>query len=42
MDWATRLRALESWQRVYVFLKHDEGQAPALARGFVEALGRNP
>ena len=41
-DWATRLRAVERWQRVYVFLKHDEGQAPALARGFVEALGRNP
>jgi uncharacterized protein YecE (DUF72 family) len=38
-DWATRLRAIEGWQRVYVFLKHDEGQAPALARGFVEALG---
>ena len=41
-DWAARLRAVEGWQRVYVFLKHDEGQAPALARGFVEALGRNP
>ena len=40
-DWAARLRAVEGWQRVYVFLKHDEGQAPALARGFVEALGRN-
>jgi len=38
-DWAARLRAVEGWQRVYVFLKHDEGQAPALARGFVEALG---
>lgn len=24
---------------VHVFLEHDEGQAPALARGFVEALG---
>jgi uncharacterized protein YecE (DUF72 family) len=41
-DWASRLRAMEGWQRVYVFLKHDEGQAPALARGFVEALGRSP
>jgi uncharacterized protein YecE (DUF72 family) len=40
-DWAGRLRAVEGWQRVYVFLKHDEGQAPALARGFVDALGRN-
>ena len=38
-DWAARLRAVECWQRVYVFLKHDEGQAPALARGFIEALG---
>ena len=38
-DWAARVRAVEGWQRVYVFLKHDEGQAPALARGFVEALG---
>jgi uncharacterized protein YecE (DUF72 family) len=37
-DWAARLRAVEGWQRVYVFLKHDEGQAPALARGFIEAL----
>ncbi len=38
-DWAARLRAVEGWGRVYVFLKHDEGRAPALARGFVEALG---
>jgi uncharacterized protein YecE (DUF72 family) len=40
-EWAARLRAVAGWQRVYVFLKHDEGQAPALARGFVEALGRS-
>jgi uncharacterized protein YecE (DUF72 family) len=38
-DWAARLRAVDGWRRVYVFLKHDEGRAPALARGFVEALG---
>ncbi|HJW70649.1 MAG TPA: DUF72 domain-containing protein [Candidatus Binatia bacterium] len=38
--WAERLRAVESWQRVYVFLKHDEaGRAPALARAFLDALG---
>jgi len=37
-DWAARLQAVEGWQRVYVFLKHDEGQAPVLARGFIEAL----
>jgi uncharacterized protein YecE (DUF72 family) len=39
-EWAERLRAVESWQRVYVFLKHDEaGRAPALARAFLDALG---
>ena len=38
--WAERLRAVEGWQRVYVFLKHDEaGRAPALARAFLDALG---
>ena len=37
--WAERLRAVEGWQRVYVFLKHDEaGRAPALARAFLDAL----
>jgi len=38
-EWAGRLRAVEGWQRVYVFLKHDEGRAPALARAFLGALG---
>ena len=38
-DWAARLRAVESWERVYVFLKHDEaGRAPTLARAFLDAL----
>jgi uncharacterized protein YecE (DUF72 family) len=38
--WAARLRAVEGWERVYVFLKHDEaGRAPALARAFLQALG---
>jgi len=38
--WAERLRAVEGWQRVYVFLKHDEaGRAPELARAFLDALG---
>jgi len=38
-EWASRLRAVESWRRVYVFLKHDEaGRAPALARAFLDAL----
>src|SRR5262249_6058139 len=37
-DWAARSRAVEGWQRRYVFLKHDEGQAPVLARRFIEAL----
>jgi len=38
--WAARLRAVEGWERVYVFLKHDEaGRAPALARTFLGALG---
>jgi len=38
--WAERLRAVEGWQRVYVFLKHDEaGRAAALARAFLDALG---
>ncbi len=37
--WAARLRAVEGWERVYVFLKHDEaGRAPALARTFLDAL----
>src|SRR5262249_59504774 len=31
--WAARLRAVEGWQRGYVFLKHDEaGRAPARPR----------
>jgi uncharacterized protein YecE (DUF72 family) len=38
--WAERLRAVQGWQRVYVFLKHDEaGRAPELARAFLDALG---
>jgi uncharacterized protein YecE (DUF72 family) len=38
--WARRLRAVEGWRRVYVFLKHDEaGRAPELARVFLGALG---
>jgi uncharacterized protein YecE (DUF72 family) len=38
--WAARLRAVEGWRRVYVFLKHDEaGRAADLARGFLGALG---
>src|SRR5262249_49835488 len=37
-DWAARLQAVGGWQRVYVFLKHDDGEAPVLARGFIEAL----
>lgn len=37
--WTARLRAVEGWERVYVFLKHDEaGRAPALARGFLDKL----
>jgi uncharacterized protein YecE (DUF72 family) len=38
--WAARLRGVEGWRRVYVFLKHDEaGRAAELARGFLGALG---
>ena len=37
--WAQRLRAVDAWERVYVFLKHDEaGRAPELARAFLDAL----
>jgi uncharacterized protein YecE (DUF72 family) len=37
--WAQRLRAVDGWERVYVFLKHDEaGRAPELARAFLDAL----
>jgi uncharacterized protein YecE (DUF72 family) len=37
--WAARLRAAGEWERVYVFLKHDEaGRAAALARAFLDAL----
>jgi uncharacterized protein YecE (DUF72 family) len=37
--WADRLRAVGSWKRVYVYLKHDEaGRAPALAEQFLAAL----
>src|SRR5262249_52968537 len=41
-NWAARLRAVDGWRRVYVFLKHDEGRAPALARGFVAGLAEGP
>jgi uncharacterized protein YecE (DUF72 family) len=38
--WAERLREVAGWERVYVFLKHDEaGRAPELARAFLGALG---
>jgi uncharacterized protein YecE (DUF72 family) len=38
-DWATKLKEITRWKRVYVFLKHDEaGKAPALASAFVGAL----
>jgi uncharacterized protein YecE (DUF72 family) len=38
-SWAVALRGVEGWERVYVFLKHDEaGRAPELARAFLEAL----
>lgn len=37
--WAQRLRGVDGWERVYVFLKHDEaGRAPELARAFLDAL----
>jgi uncharacterized protein YecE (DUF72 family) len=37
--WAQRLRAVDGWERVYVFLKHDEaGRAPELARAFLDTL----
>jgi uncharacterized protein YecE (DUF72 family) len=38
-DWATKLKEITRWKRVYVFLKHDEaGKAPALASAFIGAL----
>jgi uncharacterized protein YecE (DUF72 family) len=38
--WAERLREVAAWERVYVFLKHDEaGRAPELARAFLSVLG---
>jgi uncharacterized protein YecE (DUF72 family) len=37
--WAARLRAVEGWEVVYVFLKHDQaGRAADLARRFMAAL----
>ena len=37
--WAERIRAVTSWKRVYVYLKHDEaGRGPALASALVAAL----
>ncbi|HWP64558.1 MAG TPA: DUF72 domain-containing protein [Candidatus Limnocylindria bacterium] len=38
-EWAARLRGVDGWKRVYVYVKHDEaGRAPALARALLAAI----
>ncbi len=42
-DWAARLRGVAGWERVYVFLKHDEaGRAAELARAFLREAEAAP
>ncbi len=36
--WATRIRA-QPWKEAFVFVKHDEGDAPAVAARLIAALG---
>ncbi len=37
VDWAQRIRA-QSWKEAYVYLKHDDGDAPGVASRLVNAL----
>ena len=38
--WASRVREVATWKRVYAYFKHEEsGRGPALARAFLERLG---
>ena len=37
-SWAQRIRA-QPWKEAFVYVKHDEGDAPAVARKLIEALG---
>jgi uncharacterized protein YecE (DUF72 family) len=36
--WATKLKA-QPWKEAYVYVKHDEGDAPGVARRLLEMLG---
>lgn len=37
--WASRVRDIATWKRVYIYFKHEEsGRGPALARGLLERL----
>ncbi len=39
-QWASRVRHVATWKRVYAYFKHEEsGRGPALARAFLERLG---
>ena len=37
-EWATKLRA-QPWKEAFVYVKHDEGDAPGVARRLLEKLG---
>jgi uncharacterized protein YecE (DUF72 family) len=37
-EWATRIRA-QPWKEVFVYLKHDDGNAPNVAARLIAALG---
>lgn len=37
-EWAKQIRA-QAWDDVFVYLKHDEGDAPSVAKRLIEAFG---
>jgi len=37
-EWATRIRA-QPWSEAFVYIKHDEGDAPGVANRLIEAIG---
>jgi uncharacterized protein YecE (DUF72 family) len=39
--WAARIRA-QPWNEAYVYMKHDEGNAPVAARRLIDAIEGNP
>ena len=40
-SWADRIRA-QPWKEAFVFVKHDEGNAPAVAARLAGALAGSP